>query len=100
MRKTFYYFEEELFMRSFPKNFLWGASISAHQTEGAYLEEGKGLTVQDTRPRDNLAIADFKVASDHYHRYPEDLALLAELGIKIFRFSFSWARIFPTGQGK
>lgn len=66
--------------------FLWGASISAHQTEGAYLADGKGLSVQDTRPRDNNEIADFTVAVDHYHRYKEDIALLAELGIKVFAF--------------
>ncbi|WP_291291264.1 glycoside hydrolase family 1 protein [Enterococcus sp.] len=84
----------------FPTDFLWGASISAHQTEGAYLADGKGLSVQDTRPRDNNEIADFTVAVDHYHRYKEDIALLAELGIKIFRFSIAWSRIFPEGRGR
>lgn len=84
----------------FPKDFLWGASISAHQTEGAYATDGKGLSVQDTRPRDNYQIADFTVAVDHYHRYKEDIALLAELGIKIFRFSIAWTRIFPNGRGE
>ncbi|GMA47681.1 glycoside hydrolase family 1 protein [Tetragenococcus muriaticus] len=83
----------------FPKNFLWGASISAHQTEGAYKSDGKGLTVQDTRPRDNHEIADFTIASDHYHHYKKDIKLLAELGVEIFRFSISWARIFPLGSG-
>lgn len=74
--------------QTFPTNFLWGASISAHQTEGAYQTDGKGLSVQDTRPRDNHKIADFTVAVDHYHQYKEDIALLAEMGIKIFRFPF------------
>ena len=83
----------------FPTDFLWGASISAHQTEGAYLADGKGLSVQDTRPRDNNEIADFTVAVDHYHRYKEDIALLAELGIKVFRFSIAWSRIYPEGRG-
>ncbi len=84
----------------FPHDFLWGASISAHQTEGAYQSEGKGLTVQDTRPREDQTIADFTVAVDHYHRYKEDIRLLSELGIQVFRFSLSWARIFPQGRGK
>ena len=83
----------------FPTDFLWGASISAHQTEGAYLADGKGLSVQDTRPRDNNEIADFTVAVDHYHRYKEDIVLLAELGIKVFRFSIAWSRIYPEGRG-
>lgn len=87
-------------MSIFPTDFLWGASISAHQTEGAYAEDGKGLTVQDTRIRDNKGIADFTVASDHYHRYREDIRLLAELGLNVFRFSVSWARIFPEGRGE
>jgi 6-phospho-beta-glucosidase len=85
---------------TFPKDFLWGASISAHQTEGAYLEDGKGLSVQDTRPRDNHEIADFTVASDHYHHYKEDIRLLAELGLDVFRFSIAWTRIFPNGRGE
>lgn len=84
---------------TFPDNFLWGASISAHQTEGAYQEDGKGLSVQDTRQRDNHAIADFKVASDHYHHYKEDIKLLSEMGINVFRFSIAWTRIFPDGRG-
>lgn len=84
---------------TFPDNFLWGASISAHQTEGAYQEDGKGLSVQDTRQRDNHAIADFKVASDHYHHYKEDIKLLAEMGINVFRLSIAWTRIFPDGRG-
>ncbi|MFB5432115.1 glycoside hydrolase family 1 protein [Enterococcus casseliflavus] len=85
--------------QTFPTDFLWGASISAHQTEGAYQTDGKGLSVQDTRPRDNHEIADFTVAVDHYHKYKEDIALLAEMGIKIFRFSIAWSRIFPEGRG-
>ena len=85
---------------TFPKDFLWGASISAHQTEGAYQADGKGLSVQDTRPRDNHEITDFTVAVDHYHRYKEDIRLLGELGIKVFRFSIAWTRIFPQGRGE
>ena len=85
---------------TFPENFLWGASISAHQTEGAYQADGKGLSVQDTRQRDNHEIADFTIAVDHYYQYKEDIRLLAEMGIKIFRFSIAWTRIFPKGRGE
>lgn len=84
----------------FPENFLWGASSSAHQIEGAYQEDGKGLSVQDTRERHNLNICDFKVASDHYHHYKEDIKLLSELGLKVYRFSISWTRIYPNGTGE
>ncbi len=85
--------------RQFPEGFLWGASCSAHQTEGAWDADGKGLTVQDTRPRDHHDICDFTVAVDFYHRYREDIALLAEMGATVFRFSISWARILPEGTG-
>lgn len=80
-------------------NFLWGASISAHQTEGAFNEDGKSLSVQDTRPRSNKDIADFRVAVDHYHKYREDIDLLSDLGIKALRFSIPWTRIIPDGVG-
>ncbi|WP_298134515.1 glycoside hydrolase family 1 protein [Micropruina sp.] len=86
-------------IRRFPDGFLWGASCSAHQTEGAWDADGKGLSVQDTRPRDNHDICDFAVAVDHYHRYREDIALLAEMGAKVFRFSIAWTRILPEGTG-
>ncbi|MGX8852045.1 glycoside hydrolase family 1 protein [Amedibacillus sp. YH-ame10] len=83
----------------FPETFLWGAGISSYQSEGAYDVDGKGLTVQDTRSV-AAETADFKVASDFYHHYKEDIALMAEMGIKIFRFSISWARILPMGVGE
>lgn len=81
----------------FPKNFLWGASISAYQCEGAALEDGKGYTVQDIKEIP-LNQADFSIASDFYHHCEEDIELLAELGIKTFRIAISWARIFPSGK--
>lgn len=85
-------------LKSFPENFLWGASTSAYQVEGAYNEDGKGLSVQDLHcPED---IADFKIASDHYHRYKEDVKLMAELGLKAYRFSIAWTRILPDGDGE
>lgn len=82
-----------------PNDFLWGASISAHQTEGAFDEDGKSLSVQDVRPRKS-DIADFKVASDHYHRYEEDIELLAHAGLKALRISIPWTRIIPNGRGE
>jgi 6-phospho-beta-glucosidase len=82
----------------FPKNFLWGAATSAFQVEGAYLEAGKGLSTIDTR-KVPAGITDSKVASDHYHRYKEDVALMVELGLKAYRFSISWPRIYPDITG-
>lgn len=84
-------------LKPFPKDFLWGASTSAYQVEGAYQEDGKGLSVQDLHETSD--IADFTVASDHYHHYKEDIALMAELGLKAYRFSIAWTRIIPDGDG-
>ena len=83
----------------FPDKFLWGASTSAYQCEGAWDEDGKGKSVQDVKKIvENTC--DFKVCSDHYHFYKEDIALLAEMGVKAYRFSIAWTRIFPSGKGK
>lgn len=81
----------------FKENFLWGASTSAYQVEGAWNEDGKEPSVQDIRevPKDTT---DFKIASDHYHHMKEDVALFSELGLKAYRFSISWSRIMPNGQ--
>lgn len=85
----------------FPNNFYWGASSSAFQIEGAWNEDGKGLTVADYNSfKKSNKQADTKVASDFYHRYKEDIQLMKELGLKMYRFSISWARIFPEGDGK
>lgn len=86
-------------IKDFPKDFLWGASTSAYQVEGAWDEDGKGLSVIDmlNHPEDT---SDFKVASDHYHRYKEDVKLFAELGLKAYRFSIAWTRIIPNGIGE
>ena len=82
----------------FPEGFLWGASTSAFQVEGAYDEAGKGLSAADSASFAHAGeYADTKVACDFYHRYREDVALMAELGLKSFRFSIAWTRIFPTG---
>lgn len=91
---------------SFPDNFLWGGALSANQCEGAYLEDGKGLSQQDVMPKgvrgpiteaptaDNLKLR----GTDFYHRYKEDIALLAEMGCNVFRFSIAWSRIYPMGD--
>lgn len=85
-------------LKPFPKDFLWGASTSAYQVEGAYNEDGKSLSVQDLHvPKD---IADFKIASDHYHHFKEDVALMAELGMKAYRFSIAWSRVIVDGDGE
>jgi 6-phospho-beta-glucosidase len=86
-------------LKPFPEVFLWGASTSAYQVEGAWNEDGKGPSVMDIvkHPADK---ADFKVASDHYHRYREDIALLSEIGLKAYRFSIAWTRILPRGRGE
>ena len=90
-----------MIQQRFPKNFLWGASSSAFQIEGAWDEDGKGMTVADFNSfkRSELQ-ADTRVASDFYHRWQEDIALMAELGLKAYRFSLSWARIVPDGDGQ
>ncbi|SKA74082.1 6-phospho-beta-glucosidase [Clostridium sp. USBA 49] len=86
-------------LKNFPKNFLWGASTSAYQVEGAWNEDGKGLSVIDVKENPE-GTSDYKVAADHYHRYKEDIALMAEMGLKAYRFSIAWTRIYPNGTGE
>ncbi|MGG7621266.1 glycoside hydrolase family 1 protein [Bacillus coreaensis] len=84
---------------SFPETFLWGAGTSAFQVEGAYNEDGKGLTSADLHSfLKSDQQADTKVSVDFYHKYEEDIKLMSELGLKCYRFSISWARIFPNGN--
>lgn len=88
-------------MDHFPEGFLWGASSSAFQIEGGWDEDGKGMTVADFNSfKRSDKQADSKVASDFYHHYEEDIALMKELGMKIYRFSIAWARIIPDGDGE
>jgi 6-phospho-beta-glucosidase len=108
----------------FPKDFLWGGAIAANQCEGAWREDGKGISVADInrlqeelplekRYNTDLSTADIEKALrdtqgtypkrfgiDFYHTYREDLKLLAGMGLKAFRTSISWARIFPNGDDK
>lgn len=86
-------------LKPFPKNFLWGASTSAYQVEGAWDADGKGKSVIDMMDHPE-GTAGFTVASDHYHRYKEDIRLFHELGLKAYRFSIAWTRIFPDGAGE
>ncbi len=83
----------------FRKDFLWGGSVSSMQTEGAWNEGGKGLSIYDVMPIKE-GHSDWKVAIDFYHRYKEDIALFAGMGFNSYRFSISWSRVFPEGEGK
>ncbi len=97
-----------------PENFLWGGAVASNQLEGAYLEDGKGLSAVDILPageqrekylanppsleRQDEFFYPSHVSIDFYHRYKEDIALLAEMGFKCFRLSIAWVRIFPNGD--
>ncbi len=85
----------------FPADFVWGTATSAYQVEGAYNEDGKGVSVWDTYTNKfNLAQGETgNVAIDQYHRYEEDVALLREMGVQSYRFSLAWTRILPEGTG-
>ena len=87
----------------FPENFRFGAATSSLQVEGSPLADGAGNTswgVLAASPGGIKDGTDFDVACDFYHRYPEDIALMKEMGLDMFRFSINWARIFPEGFGK
>lgn len=102
--------------KGFRSDFLWGGATAANQLEGAYNEDGKGLTIADISPGGKLRMplmfsGDMPLeideskytypnhkGIDYYHRYKEDIALFAEMGFKTFRMSISWARIFPNGN--
>lgn len=93
--------------KQFPENFLWGGALAANQAEGAYQAGGKGLSTSDMQPcgviggsmkrnTDDFNIKDIGI--DFYHRYPDDIALFAEMGFKCLRTSIAWTRIFPEGD--
>ncbi|MFC7546151.1 family 1 glycosylhydrolase [Plantactinospora sp. GCM10030261] len=89
-------------MPGFPDGFTWGAATAAYQIEGATRDGGRGPSVWDTFAAQPGRIADGgtgEVACDHYHRYAEDVALMADLGIGAYRFSIAWPRIQPAGTG-
>lgn len=96
-------------MKRFPEKFLWGGAIAANQVEGAYLEDGKGLSTSDVQPHGIFGGVVERVAGDNeikdraidfYHRYPEDIRLFAEMGFSCLRISIAWARIFPDGDNE
>jgi beta-glucosidase len=87
---------------SFPKDFLWGTATSAYQIEGAVNEDGRGRSIWDTFAHTPGKIEDHTTAdraNDHYHRYKEDVGLIKSLGVKAYRFSIAWPRVFPDGTG-
>jgi beta-glucosidase len=87
---------------SFPKDFLRGVAAASYQIEGAWNEDGKGPSVWDEFCRKPGAVwmgQTGNVACDHYHRFPEDIALMKTLGAKAYRLSISWPRVLPTGAG-
>ncbi|HJS80491.1 MAG TPA: family 1 glycosylhydrolase, partial [Vitreimonas sp.] len=86
--------------RQFPTDFIWGAASSAFQIEGALNEDGRGASIWDVFPREAVADgSDGSAANDSYHRYGEDVALIADAGLKAYRFSIAWPRIVPDGAG-
>ncbi|MGQ9473129.1 MAG: GH1 family beta-glucosidase [Candidatus Caldatribacteriaceae bacterium] len=90
-------------MPSFDSHFLFGVATAAYQIEGAWNEDGKGESIWDRFAHTPGVIEDGTtgdIACDHYHRYREDIRLMKELGVDVYRFSISWSRIFPEGQGK
>ena len=86
----------------FPQGFTWGAATAAYQIEGAVGADGRGLSVWDTFSRTPGKVRGGDtgdIACDSYHRYREDVALMASLGLSAYRFSVSWPRIQPDGRG-
>jgi beta-glucosidase len=86
----------------FPKGFHWGAATASYQIEGAWQEDGKGESIWDRFSHTSGKVKNGDtgdVACDSYHRFPEDIALLREMGLGSYRFSLSWPRIQPKGRG-
>jgi 6-phospho-beta-glucosidase len=87
----------------FPCDFLFGAATAAYQVEGAWNEDGKGLSNWDVFSKlegKTLDGTNGDIAIDHYHRYKEDIALMGEMGLESYRFSIAWTRIYPDGTGR
>ncbi|WP_449621128.1 glycoside hydrolase family 1 protein [Robertmurraya sp. Marseille-Q9965] len=90
-------------LASFSNDFLWGAASAAYQVEGAWNEDGKGLSNWDQFvriPGKTFKGTNGDVAVDHYHRFEEDVQLMKEMGLKAYRFSVAWARVLPNGKGE
>ncbi len=90
-------------MAAFPQHFLWGAATAAYQVEGGHDADGKGPSIWDIyahQPGATFENTNGDVAVDHYHRFREDVALMAEMGLQSYRFSISWPRLLPHGRGE
>ena len=88
---------------TFPDGFAWGVATSAFQIEGAVKEDGRGASIWDTYAHTRGKIKNghnADVANDHYHRYKDDVRLMQDMGVKAYRFSIAWPRIFPNGTGQ
>ncbi|MBN1681065.1 MAG: beta-glucosidase [Anaerolineae bacterium] len=86
----------------FPENFLWGAATAAYQIEGAWNEDGRGESIWDRFSHRPYMVSNGDtgdVACDHYHRMPQDVVLMKQLGLKTYRFSIGWPRVLPQGRG-
>ncbi|KAH9321393.1 hypothetical protein KI387_016032, partial [Taxus chinensis] len=93
----------EFSRKAFPSNFVFGVGSSAYQYEGAYIEDGKGLSNWDVFSHLPGKIADGRNgdrAADEYHQYKEDVEIMAEMGLDMYRFSIAWSRICPVGSGE
>jgi beta-glucosidase len=85
-----------------PADFLWGVATAAYQIEGAAAEDGRGPSIWDTYAHTPGRVHGGDtgdVACDHYHRYRDDVRLMADLGVRAYRFSVSWSRVQPRGRG-
>jgi beta-glucosidase len=94
--------ETKLAVMKFPEGFQWGSATAAYQIEGAATEGGRGASIWDTfsaEPGNVLNGDTGMVACDHYHRYRDDVALMAQLNMSTYRFSFAWPRLLPSGTG-
>jgi beta-glucosidase len=95
--------EEIMTVIKFPKGFIWGIASSAYQIEGAWQEDGKGVSIWDTfvhTPGNIINNETGDIAIDHYHRFKDDVSMMAELGLRHYRFSTAWTRILPDGTGQ
>lgn len=94
---------EYLKLDKFPQDFLWGSASAAYQVEGAWQADGKGVSIWDEFvriPGKTFKGTDGNIAVDHYHRFKEDVQLMREQGLKAYRFSVAWTRIYPNGKGE
>jgi beta-glucosidase len=89
--------------RRFPSGFLWGTATAAYQIEGGATADGRGPSIWDTFSHTPGKVRDGDtgdVACDHYHRWPEDVALMRDLGVNAYRLSMAWSRVLPAGTGQ